>query len=72
MVFSLLYILTIPVDVFFNILGYLNVVDIFSLGQVHRIFTDNCLNYMKMKPIEWKRLYTEIENNECDDITYWT
>ena len=23
------------------------------------------------KSIEWKRLYTEIENNECDDITHW-
>ena len=70
-VFSALYIEDTGRCVF-NILGYLNVVDIFSLGQVHRIFTDNCLNYMKMKPIEWKRLYTEIENNECDDITYWT
>jgi len=59
-------------DVFFHILGYLNVVDIFSLGKVHRTFTDKCLKHMKLQPLEWGRLYTEIANNECEEISYWT
>ena len=59
-------------DVFFKMLGFLDVIDIFSLGQVHRIFTDKCFIYMKIKPLEWKRFYKETKENECEDISYWT
>ena len=59
-------------DLFFNILGYLPVVDIFSVGQTHRLFTDKCLTHMKMDKMVWGRLYREICENECEKITYWT
>ena len=57
-------------DNFFELLSFLDVTDIFSLGMVHRIFTDNCLKYMKLKQFEWQRLYQEINDNQCyNDIS---
>lgn len=59
-------------DIFFHIIEFLPVIDIFSLGMSHRIFTDKCLDHMKLKPIEWGRLYSELRYNQCDEINDWT
>jgi len=60
-------------DVFYCILDFLKIIDVFSLGQTHRLFTDICLRYMKMEPIAWTRLYNEISENNCEeDISCWT
>jgi hypothetical protein len=59
-------------DVFFHIIEFLPVIDIFSFGMSHRIFTDKCLNHMKLKPIEWGRLYSELIFHQCDEINEWT
>jgi hypothetical protein len=48
-------------DIFFDILEFLPVIDIFSFETTHRIFTDKCLNHMKLKPIEWGRLYSGLK-----------
>ena len=59
-------------DLLYNIIEFLPVIDIFSFGMTHRTFTDKCLNHMKLKPIEWGRLYSELSYNQCLEYDDWT